>query len=354
MKELFTFDDVIILDQFSEIASRGDVDLEVRLSGFPVIKLPVIAANMDTITGPEMAKAMIKYGAQACLHRFGSIEDTVKIFKEATDGTLMERTPFVSIGLGDMELARAIALRDAGAQVFVIDVAHGGQESVARQAKELRAIVGPYSGIVVGNFANPNTLKTFLEYVGTGVVNAVKIGIGPGSACTTRIMTGVGYPQFSAIQHAAQLLKNTDIAVIADGGMREPMDIAKALGAGASLVMLGGMLAGTDETPGEIVEQGYGGIGGLPLPKFKKYRGSASQESYEAQGKKGDHRTAEGESFLVPYKGPVASALNRIKGGLNSSFTYNGARNLKEFQSKVEFGRVTPNTVKENGAHGKK
>jgi IMP dehydrogenase len=363
MEEMFTFDDVLIEPQFSEIVSRKDIDLSTESIG-PILELPIISANMDTVTGSEMAKAMQNAGAIGCLHRFCSVEDNVEMFKNSFT-THVAHFPLVSIGLGNTELERAEALHSAGAFTFVIDVAHGAQQAVVDQVKALRELFGDECRIIVGNFASSSSVAVFLEKTGS-LVNAVKVGVGPGSACTTRIKTGVGYPQLSAIRSIARtpIVRDYKISVIADGGMRTPGDIAKALGAGAHVAMLGGMLAGTDETPGDILEDmkliGSEQVGPYIKTKifvterFKKYRGSASKESYEAQGKDASWRTAEGESFTVPYKGPVSNVLQDIEGGLRSSLSYVGARNLSEFRDRCRFVKISPSTVLENGAHGKK
>jgi IMP dehydrogenase len=206
--------------------------------------------------------------------------------------------------------------------------------------------------IIVGNFANVNSTYIFAEELGYWP-DAIKVGVGPGSACTTRIKTGVGTPQLSAIlQHAS-----CPTQIIADGGCRNPGDIVKALAAGAHAVMLGGMLAGTDETPGEIL--GIKAFWDNDKEKnvregYKQYRGSASKESYAAQGKDQAYITAEGESFTVPYKGPVKDILQDIEGGLRSALTYVGASNLEELRRNATFVEVSSNTVMENGAHGKR
>lgn len=359
MNEMFTFDDVLIVPKFSMIESRKETDLFGLVSGVS-FELPIISANMDTVTGAKMAHAMNHHGAMSCLHRFGSIQDTVDLYREGRTPTTL-----VSIGLGGNELERAEALYSFGAYRFVIDVAHGAQMSVVKQVKALHELIGTTITIMVGNFASLKSVEDFKHHLGKNLVDSIKVGIGPGSACTTRIKTGVGYPQLSAVMEIARGQK---LPVIADGGMRTPGDICKALAAGAQAVMLGGMLAGTDETPGMIVDQ-HGHTGLLEdgmwtragsttkvenVKFYKKYRGSASKESYAVQGKDTTWRTAEGESFTVPYKGPVSNVIQDIEGGLRSSMTYVGASNLAEFREKAEFVRITSATSSENGAHGKR
>lgn len=328
-KEALTYNDVQIVPRFSHIKSRKDIDV----TGAFNLKLPVISANMDTITSPSMAKAMYKSGGVACLHRFQTVEENIKQFKES------EVKPWVSIGLGETELERAKQLFYAGAETFVVDVAHGANIEVVNQVEDLRNIVHFNASIIAGNFGDGSEVTAFLNELSKRgiVVDGCKVGIGGGSACTTRIKTGCGIPSFTSIYSCRDL----PVTVIADGGIRTPGDIAKALAAGASAVMLGGMLAGTQETPGSIE--------GLT----KTYRGSASKESYQVQGKDESWRTAEGESFTVPYKGPVVNVLKDIEGGLRSAFSYVGAKNLKEFQANAEFIKVTNNGVIEANAHGK-
>ena len=378
MKELLTFDDVLIVPQFSTIKSRKDVDLSFNGNGFPYITLPVISSNMDTVTESHMALKMIRYGAQACLHRFQSIESNVEMFLDSSsyETGLSPRYPMVSIGLGEYELERAKILFNKGAYMFVIDVANGASLAVVEQVKALKEIIRDNGSIVVGNFATGDSVKTFIEYVGLSV-NGIKVGIGPGSVCTTRIKTGCGAPQLSSILDISNTLKKTGLTIIADGGMRTSGDIAKALGAGAHLVMLGGMLSGTNESPGELAHEEardtYSGanvefltdsqltIGNKNFPNryeikksFKKYRGSASKESYEVQGKQASWRTVEGESTFVLHKGPVKDVLQDIEGGLRSAFSYVGAKNLEEFHNKVEFVKVTNAGHQESLPHGKK
>lgn len=353
MKELLTFDDVLIQPRFSHVSSRKDIDLsgsamnQNRTHTYFTWKLPVISANMDTVTGSEMANAMHQAGGLACLHRFWNINDNISTF-EAAKETL------VSIGLGELEFKRAQRLHWHGARGFIIDVAHGAQAEVANQYIRIKKEY-PESFVIVGNFASGDSLIDFHDYMRSRrfyyIVDGVKVGVGPGSACTTRIKTGVGVPQLSAIMDIRAAYSGL---VIGDGGCRSAGDVVKAIAAGADLVMLGGMLAGTDETPGVVEE--YTGVGENVFDsyKFKIYRGSASKESYEAQGKTQSYVTPEGESFTVPYKGPVSAVLQDIEGGLRSAYSYVGASNTKEFRENATFVKITGNGVLENGAHGKK
>lgn len=338
-----TFDDVLIVPKFSEVASRKDVDLSTDLNGLK-LSLPVISSNMDTVTESAMCKALHKAGGIGCFHRF-----------DLKDKELPFSIPFIS-SFGSGEWGRYIVEEhySMGQRYFCLDVAHGAQDQVARQTAWFKQYYSD-AWLMVGNFASPLSVGSFLNKMSPDLrPNAIKVGIGPGSACTTRIKTGVGYPQLSAINDIAEVGYN--VSIIADGGMKTPGDIAKALACGADAVMLGGMLAGTDETPGFI----HPNIGLTPydskyVPEDNikiTYRGSASKESYEDQNK--DWATAEGESFKVRYKGPVGSVLADIEGGLKSSFSYVGARNLSQFKERTEFIIVSNNSVKEGTAHGKR
>lgn len=341
-----TFDDVLISPQFSNIKSRKDVDLTTTISDL-TLKLPIFSAPMDTVSGPEMNEALYDHGAMGCLHRFMSIEENVKQFYES------DRKAVVSVGLNDWE--RVEALYADGANKFLLDVANGAQMQVVEWVKQFRA---KYKNewLMVGNFASYNTITDFVVALNENAhyVDAWRVGIGPGAACTTRIKTGIGVPQLSAIIDCAR----TGYDIVADGGIKNAGDVAKALAAGAKAVMLGSMLAGTAESPGDLISRPSKkqplSCDMLMMDHFKSYRGSASKESYEAQGKSQDYISAEGESFLVPYKGPVKDVLKDIEGGLRSSFTYVGAKNLNEFQEKAIFVKITNNGMKESIAHGKK
>lgn len=381
-----SFDDVLINPAFSMVRSRSNVSLANEFLG-QKIGLPIINANMDTIASIEMANAMNEQGAMAALHRFQSIEENVQQLHTMMLSSASNRPTFVSVGTGTNELDRAEALMLAGAERFIIDVAHGAAIHVVEQYDALRALGGSNILIVVGNFANAKSIEDFHYHSKSKQkIDAAKTGVGGGSMCTTRIVTGCGRSTLSSVLDCSRI----DIPLIADGGFRTSGDIAKALAAGASAVMLGGMLAGTDETPGETIRQvrmsngqivsNYGtstwengsdselladvkalrafhapsGQGAIPTEvlRVKSYRGSASKESYESQGKSSDHRTAEGEATTVAYKGPVSEVMQQIRAGLLSAFSYVGASNLAEFQERAELIQVSNSTKVENSAHG--
>lgn len=343
MKEYLSFDDVLITPKFSWVKSRKDVSLSIsnRLGFY---NLPIISSNMDSVTGVDMAIGMAREGGIGCLHRFQSIEDNVKQFIDSWYGpsdSIIK--PWISIGVGNKELDRAIALRDAGAETIVLDIAHGASIEAVNQTKELSKLFGTHCNLIIGNFATARSIKDFEYYLGSkNIITAVKVGIGGGSACLTRVVTGCGIPTFGSLLDC----KEAGYPMIADGGMRNSGDIAKAIGAGASLVMLGGMLAGADESPSKLTykDDKY----------YKNYRGSASIDSYKIQGKESSFRSPEGDSFLIPQSGPLSGVLEQINGGLRSALSYVGASTIKEFQENVEFIKVTPAGAKENGSHGRK
>lgn len=340
MKLALSFDDVLISPRFSEVVSRADVDTSVTLCGRK-LDLGIISSNMDTVTGVDMCKAMYKSGGVACLHRFWSIEDNVKAYLSS------EVDPFVSIGLGEKELERAISLNNAGATTFVIDVAHGASQSVVNQTIALRELIGPAKYIVVGNFATGPSVRQFLDRLGTTKIDALKVNIGSGSACLTRVNTGVGLPTYTTIEEC----RSFGIPIISDGGVKNPGDFAKALAAGATAVMIGRLFAATNESPAMVYDNG-----GLDItsPRYvKRYRGSASQESYEVQGKVADHRVYEGDSYSIPVTGSVDKLMKEMSGGIRSTMSYVNATTIKELQHNAEFVQVTSNGLRESNSYGK-
>lgn len=333
----YSFDDVLIVPTFSDIVSREQISTKTSLGYYKEVHLdvPIISANMDTITGSEMVNAMSESGAIGALHRFCSIDENVGMFKQ-------NKNCFVSFGTSPTEIDRATALYEEGADKFILDIAHGASVSAvtAYNAFRKRTNNNRNIHIMVGNFATANSIKKFVSFTDMKP-DSFKVGIGGGSMCTTRIVTGVGVPTLGSVLDCM----NTGYHIIADGGIRNSGDVAKCLAAGAKAVMIGGMLSGTDETPGTV--ELYNDV------PHKTYRGSASKESYDAQGKVAKHRTPEGVSTYVRCKGSAKDVIQSIQAGVSSCLSYINAKNLSEISSKAEFLEITSAAMRESHAHGK-
>ncbi|HCB34049.1 MAG TPA: guanosine monophosphate reductase [Acidimicrobiaceae bacterium] len=337
-----TFDDVLIVPRRSGIRSRADVSLATSFSPRLEIGIPVVAANMDTVCEHEMALAMARLGGLGVIHRFMRPEaqaDQVARVKAAA-GTLAVAA---AVGTADDMSQRAKLLVDAGADALVLDIAHGHSDHAIAGVARLKSEF-PDVDVVAGNVATHDGAVDLVE----AGADAVKVGVGPGGACTTRTVAGVGVPQLSAIADVAEV----GVPVIADGGIRNSGDIAKALAAGASTVMIGSLFAGTKETPGEV-EQGPSGL-------QKRIRGMASFEAMAAraarQGEDLDeeyleHRAPEGVEGTVPYRGEVSKLVNQLMAGVRSAMSYTNARDLPEFREVAEFVGVTALGYAENTPH---
>lgn len=269
-----------------------------------------------------MANFMGSKGAAGALHRFCSVDENVEMFKKC------EHTTFVSVGCSERDLERVEALRDAGASYFCVDVAHAHARYVGRSLKKIRDLIGDSACLMAGNVAT-YAGADFLASCGADIL---KVGIGGGSVCTTRIKTGFGVPTLSSVLSCSRV----DRSLVADGGIRAPGDIVKALAFGADYVMIGGILAGTQPTPGDFKTDDAGN-------KYKEYRGMASREAQEDfMGVMGDWKTAEGVATRVPYREDHEEIIADIVGGLRSGLTYGGAENIRELQRKRDYVLVSP------------
>ncbi len=305
------FDDVLLVPNYSPFESRKDVSTEAHLGPY-VFRTPIISANMDTITGVDMAHEISRLGGLPILHRFIDVE-TNKNMYQAVLACAGRRTG-VSIGVTDGERERLDQLYSIGARIFCVDVAHAHNKLVGKMIKYTQRYEDVF--IIAGNVAT----HAGADYLASVGADAVKVGIGAGSVCTTRDKTGFGVPQLSAIMDCSRV----NVPIIADGGMRQAGDVVKALAAGATMVMLGGMLAGTDEALGGTL-----------------YRGMSSAEAQTAYfGSISDWKTAEGVSIRVPGQGPVNAIIKDVVGGLRSGLTYAGAQNISELQRKATFIEV--------------
>ncbi len=327
------FKDVLIRPKRSTLSSRSEVDItrEFKFRHSPVVYhgIPIIAANMDTTGTLEMARALGRHGLSVALHKHYDAQDYVKYFTELQT----KSNAFYSLGIGDGDwnkFQEVMSLAPDAIQYVCIDVANGYTESFVEFIKKVRSTY-PELVIMAGNVVTGDMTEELL----LAGADIVKVGIGPGSVCTTRKMTGVGYPQLSAIIECADAAHGLGGRICADGGCTVPGDIAKAFGGGADFVMLGGMLAGHDEAGGETVTDENGNT-------FKKFYGMSSKDAMDKySGGVASYRAAEGKTVLLPSRGPVENTLQDILGGVRSACTYVGARRLKELTMRTTFVRVS-------------
>lgn len=328
MKQAITYDDVLLVPSYNHYESRKSVDTTVTdRMGKLKLGLPIMTANMDTITEHEMANFIGEKGGIGFLHRFMSIDENVTEYKKCKFNAV------VSLGTNQEDyMPRAEALRDAGATYFCIDVAHAHAKYVGKTLKNIREMLGESACIIAGNVAT----YAGADYLASCGADIIKVGIGGGSVCTTRIKTGFGVPMLTSIEECSRV----DRSIIADGGIRNPGDIVKALAFGADFVMVGGILSGTTPTPGKVIERQENGVN----KKFKLFRGMASREVQENyRGNMPSWKTAEGVSVEVPYRhGEEEVILADIIGGLRSGLTYAGAASISELQRKLDYIGMSP------------
>jgi IMP dehydrogenase len=324
MKNAITYDDVLLVPSYNHYDSRRVVDISMTdRTGKLSLGLPLMTANMDTITENDMANFIGSKGGIGVMHRFMPIEDNVTMYRKCTHPT------FVSIGCSVQDLERIEALKAAGATMFCVDVAHAHAHYVGKRLKELRDILGREACIMAGNVAT----YAGADYLASCGADIIKVGIGGGSVCTTRIKTGFGVPNITAIKECSRV----DRSIIADGGIRTPGDIVKALAFGADFVMIGSMLAGTTPTPGQSFHSEKTG------KMVKRYRGMASREVQdEYHGGIAEWKTAEGVATEVELRSDENEIIADIIGGLRSGLTYGGAATIRELQRKLDYIEVTP------------
>lgn len=342
IKEALTFDDVLLVPQYSEVVPT-DVDTASFFTPKIKLKIPIVGSAMDTVTESIMAIALGQSGGIGVIHKNLTTDEQAKAVKDVKAQKLVAAA---AVGVGADSKDRIAALIKGGVDVLVVDTAHGHSKRVLETVKFI-AKNYPKLEIVAGNIATAEAAKALIA----AGADAVKVGIGPGSICTTRMVSGCGVPQITAILDVVSACKKTRTPVIADGGIKFSGDIAKAIAAGTSCVMLGSLLAGTDEAPGEIFEQ-HG-------RKFKAYRGMGSlgamnQGSRDRYGQDkivGGKLVPEGVEARVPYKGSVVNIVEQLVGGLRSGMGYCGAKNIKDFQKKAQFVRITNAGLRESHVH---
>jgi IMP dehydrogenase len=334
------FDDILMVPQHADIESRSDIDLRMTIGRAETahgMSLPIIAAPMDTVCESDMAIAMRENGGLGIIHRYNTIEKQVKEAKKAGE----KKVAFgAAVGARGDYLDRAYQLLLAGASMILVDTANGHSEYTIKAVNDLRRLVGRNIHIMAGNVS---TYDGFARLSDAGA-SSIRVGIGGGSVCTTRIMTGHGIPTLASVMSIkSKIQDNCPTSIIADGGIRNSGDAVKAFAAGADAIMLGSKLAGCEEAPGTIYINEYG--------RFKTFRGMASKEAQEDAF--GRVSVAEGVSTMVEYTGKVSNTLDEFRGGLASGCSYTGVNKLKDLYSESMYVEVTPLSLNESKPHGK-
>jgi len=332
--DTLTFDDVLLVPQYSKVKSRSDISLSQNLDSNIKLDIPIISSPMDTITEVKMAMALATAGGLGIIHRYNSIEEQAAMVRSVA--TAVASNVAAAIGVTSDFEERSCALYDAGARILCVDIAHGHHVLMERALKILKDIYGKSVHLMAGNVA---TLEGFNDLADWGA-DSIRCGIGGGSICTTRIQTGHGVPGLTTIFECAK--SDRDAKIIIDGGIKNSGDIVKALAAGADFVMLGSLMAGTTESSGQVITYTDGS-------RRKAYRGMASEKAQKAW--KGKSSTPEGIATAVPYQGSVKNIIKDLVGGIKSGCSYSGALNLKELRTKAVFCRQTSAGYLESTPH---
>lgn len=326
------FKDVMFRPKRSTLKSRSEVNLEREFTFLHTQKkwkgVPVIAANMDTVGTFEMAAALAEDKIITAVHKHYTVEEWTDFLKDKPDDLYNYIALSTGTGKADEEKIKKICERHPKIQFLCIDVANGYSEHFVSFVKQARQNF-PDKIIMAGNVVTGEMVEELL----LAGADIIKVGIGPGSVCTTRVKTGVGYPQLSAIIECADAAHGLKGHIIGDGGCKVPGDVAKAFGGGADFVMLGGMFAGHDESGGEMVEENG--------KKYRLFYGMSSKTAMDKHsGGVAEYRASEGKTVKVPYKGPVSETVKDILGGVRSTCTYVGAAELRELSKRTTFIRV--------------
>jgi IMP dehydrogenase len=332
-----TYDDVLLVPQHSDIESRSQINIGSYLDKKRDLwfDIPVISAPMDTVTGSEMAIELGLLGMLAIVHRYNSVDAQYGMASYIFDHLNDNRKTGFAIGITGDYLERAEALVKGGARILCLDVAHGDHSMMQNAIHRLREVLGDEVHLMAGNVATREGASRLAAWG----ADSVRVGIGGGSICSTRIQTGHGVPSLASVL-ACKGLQN--VTIIADGGIRNPGDIVKALAAGAGFGMVGSLLAGTDKTPGEVIV-GHDGTA------RKIYRGMASRDAQ--MDWRGRAASLEGVSTTVPYKGTTRDAVEQIRNGIASGFSYTGARTLTEFTARAQFIQQSLAGIRESDTH---
>ena len=343
IKDSLTFDDVTLIPQYSSILPAETITY-TKLAHNLNLQIPLMSSAMDTVTESKMAIALSKSGGIGIIHRNLSIEKQVQEVKKVKKNNFLVGA---AIGVNSKDIERADELSKAKVDMIIIDTAHGHTQKVLFMIKKIKKKLKKCV-LCAGNIATGKAAK-FLADSG---VDIVKVGIGPGSICTTRLVTGIGVPQLSAVLQVKKALKNYKTRIISDGGIKFSGDIAKAIAAGADAVMIGSLFSGTTESPGKIFKQkgklfknfrGMGSVGAMSIGSADRY--------YQKKIKNVSKYVPEGVEGIVKFKGPVNKIISNLIGGLKSSMGYLGAKTIKDLQKKGEFVKITKAGFYESMVH---
>lgn len=371
MKSCVCFDDVLLVPRYSAIESRSDVDLSILLNHISErITVPIISSPMDTVTESEMALKMLRLGGLGIIHRYNSVAAQAQMVSTVVESLLQENNSAIAkvsaaVGVSGDYMQRANELYNAGARILCVDIAHGHHILMKRALTQLRDRFGNKVHLMAGNVA---TLEAFNDLADWGA-DSIRVGVGGGSICSTRIQTGHGVPTLQTILDCAA--SDRDALLIADGGIRTSGDIVKALAAGADMVMLGSLLSGTQETPGDVFYHDDGkhtysvptspeviqwgdasysiNVESPGRKAYKRYRGMASKEAQVEW--RGYQSSDEGVAADVPYKGPVGDVIHRLVKGIRSGLSYSGVASISELHARAMFVRQTYSGVSESSTH---
>ena len=344
IKEALTFDDVLLEPKYSEVLP-SQVLTETSLSNNLNLNIPILSSAMDTVTESKMAISIAKAGGIGVIHRNLNIKDQISEIKKVKSKKLLVGA---AVGAGPLEHKRAVAVLKENVDLIVVDTAHGHTKKVSEIIKIIKKIKSKKTTLCAGNIATSEAAK-FLIKLG---VDVIKVGIGPGSICTTRIVAGIGVPQLSAILAARKGIGKKKVKIIADGGIKFSGDISKALVAGADAVMIGSLFAGTDESPGKLVKKngkffksfrGMGSIGAMNKGSADRY--------FQTKQKDISKYVPEGVEGLVKYKGSVNKIIYQLIGGLKSSMGYLGTKKVKNLRNKTKFVKITKAGFYESMVH---
>ena len=344
IKEALTFDDVTLVPKFSEILP-SDVDTSIILTKYLKLKIPILSSAMDTVTESKMAIKIGKAGGIGVIHRNLNIDKQIQEIRKVKKQKVLVGA---AVGAGPKEFQRAEAILKENINMIVVDTAHGHTKKVSEIIKFIKNKKNKKTALCAGNIATAEAGR-FLSKLG---VDIIKVGIGPGSICTTRLVAGIGVPQLTAVLNVKNGVKNRNVKIISDGGIKYSGDLAKAFAAGADAVMIGSLFAGTDEAPGKLIKKngrlfksfrGMGSVGAMNKGSADRY--------FQSKQKDSSKYVPEGVEGLAKYKGKVNNVIFKLIGGLRSSMGYLGSKQIKYLRKKPQFVKITKAGFYESMVH---